>query len=109
MSEIRGPFGFWTFPLFNMLLKMLNQMRTELGQKRVALPNIGAVKNNASSDKVLQNNEETWELVRDEKGRLANVVVHRKVTENERKFFPRLQDVRSRRALHSIGPSDEEE
>lgn len=109
MSEVRGPFGLWRFPLLNLLRQMLSQTRTMLSQKRPALPNVGAVKGDASTDRVTQNNVESWELVRDEKGRLANVVVHRKVTENERKFFPRLQDVRSKRALNSIRESDDEE
>jgi len=76
MSEIRGPLGFWRFPLLNMLIQMFSQ-------KRAALPNTGAVQREALTDRVTQNNEESWELVRDAKGRLANVVVHRKVTQNE--------------------------
>jgi len=74
MTEIKGPFGLWGFPLLNMLIQMLGSRGTGLPQR---------VQRAALADKVTQNNEETWELVRDERGRLANVVVHRKVTQNE--------------------------
>lgn len=72
MAEIRGPLGIWSFPLLNMLMRLLNQQRPTVQFQTPPL-----------TQQVTQNNEENWELVRDDKGRLVNVVVHRKVTQNE--------------------------
>lgn len=81
MTEIKGPFGLWGFPLLNMLVQMLGSRGT--GLPRTGFPQPRVVERAKLTEKVTQNNEESWELVRDANGRLANVVVHRKVTQNE--------------------------
>jgi hypothetical protein len=59
---LRGPLGLWPFPILNFLLSILQV--SSLQTSRLTAQNV-----------------ETWELVRDERGRLVNVVVHRKVEE----------------------------
>ena len=64
---ITGPFRLWPFPIINLVLQMLQQMQTQTPIGKVV--------------KAEAENEEEWELIRDEKGRLKNVIVHRKVVQ----------------------------
>ena len=65
---ISGPFKLWPFPIINLVLQMLQQMQTRAPIGKVVT---------AEAE-----NEEEWELIRDEKGRLKNVIVHRKVVQS---------------------------
>jgi len=67
-QEVHGPLCLWPFPLLNMFLSMMSQQQSRY------LSRLGRFQQTS-------NNEEVWELVRDEKGRLVNVVVHRKVVQ----------------------------
>ena len=68
---VSGPLGLWAFPLLNILLEILRSYRPAAATTRM----------NMTSLKATAENVERWQVVRDDRGRLKYVEVHREVKE----------------------------
>ena len=64
---VSGPLGLWAFPLLNMLLEILGRYRPAA--------------TTAASLKATAENVERWQVLRDDRGRLKYIEVHREVKE----------------------------
>jgi len=70
MTSLSGPLGLWKFPFLSVLFSMLNRGSQVSNTITEQPPPI---------QKMLTQNEERWELVRDKKGQLTGILVHRKL------------------------------
>ncbi|MCK5615617.1 hypothetical protein KAR91_77850 [Candidatus Pacearchaeota archaeon] len=68
MAELSGPLGFWSFPLLGIIFDMLSGSTSG----RINL-------SGSSTSRQKIENEEKWEIVRDDNGNLSEIVVHREV------------------------------
>jgi len=69
-SQVKGPFGFWPFPIINMILQMLQTRQ---------LPTVQAVAERALPAPQKTRNTEKWEWT-DYKGNKREFTIHREVT-----------------------------
>ena len=74
MSELSGPMGLWKFPLLAILLKLIGKGDSSKSRGTTQRPS-----RQSFIPKTVAENEERWEMVRDKKGRLVEIVVHRRV------------------------------
>lgn len=73
MVGLSGPLGLWKFPLLGMLFNMLNKSEGSHTP-------VNTVQEPAQpKQRVFTQNEERWEMMRNRKGELTGIVVHRKL------------------------------
>ena len=66
--SVTGPLGLWSFPLINRILELLAQYRVRIPASTAHL-------------KATAENVERWQVLRDDRGRLKYIEVHREVKE----------------------------